>query len=116
MRVYGRTTDALGNKTWVVVTTDQNGYNDAVNLTWLAQVLKLNLEESPFYGAWGIPQYQTIVTQVFPDYYVMQVQQQFSEMFAALTISRTSPVGNAPVYAVNVTTHYGSLLSVTVPT
>jgi len=115
MRVYGRVTNSDGAKTWVVVTTDANGYNDAVNLTWLAQVLKLNTGESPFYGAWGIPQYQTIVTQVFPDYYVMKTQQQFAGMFAYLSIARASNSGSAPVYNVAVTTHAGSIIATSIP-
>lgn len=111
MRVYGRVTNVNGTKTWVVVTTDSAGYNDAVNLTWLCQVLKLNTGESPFYGAWGIPQYQTIVTQVFPDYYVMRTQQQFAGLFASLSIARTS--NTAPAYNVAITTHSGSTIGVT---
>jgi hypothetical protein len=44
MRVFGRTQDILtGAKTWWVVTTDVNGFNDSVYLTALAQVIKLNL-------------------------------------------------------------------------
>ncbi len=116
MRVYGRVTNADGSQTWQVVTTDPNGYNDAVYVTWLAQVLKLNLGESPFYAAWGIPQWQTIVTQVFPDYYVMQTQQQFQGKFAFLSIARTASGETTPAYTVNLTTHLGSTISFTVPT
>ena len=117
MRIYGRTTNpTTGVKTWVTVQTDVNGYNDAVNLTWLAQVLKLNTGESPFYGAWGIPQVQTIMTQIFPDYYVMKVQQQFSGMFAYIAIARASLTESAPVYNVAVTTHAGSVINLSVPT
>ncbi len=118
MRVYGRVTNADGTKTWMVVTTDANGYNDAVNLTWLAQVLKLNLGESPFYGSWGIPQIPTIVSQIFPNFYVTQVQTQFSGMFASISITNTTTPGsgNAPVYNVAVTTHSGSQVGMVVPT
>ena len=59
------------SSTWVEVSTDANGYNDAVWLTTLAQVLQLGLNESPFYGNYGIPAQQSAVTQVFPDYYVI---------------------------------------------
>lgn len=116
MRVYGRITNADGTKSWVVVTTDSAGYNDAVNLTWLCQVLKLNTGESPFYAAWGIPQYQTIITQVFPDYYVMKTQQQFAGMFAYISIARASATESSPIYNVTVTTHSGSTISTSVPT
>lgn len=50
MRTFGRTTNILtGVKTWVEIDTDSAGFNDAVWLTTLVQVLKLNLGESPFF-------------------------------------------------------------------
>lgn len=106
MRVWGRTTDANGVKTLVEVSTDANGDNSAVYITWLAQVLKLNLGESPFWADWGIPQYQTIMTQVYPDYYSMRIQQQFATLFSALTIIRV-PQTFPPVYNVNAVTKAG---------
>jgi hypothetical protein len=50
MRVYGRVTDELGQKTWVQIQTDSDGNNEHVYVTALVQVLKLNLGESPFYA------------------------------------------------------------------
>ena len=96
MRTYGRLTNADGSKTWVEVSTDANGFNDNVYLTTLAQVLKLNLGESPFYATYGIPAYQTVVTQVYPDYYAMLTQEEFAPHFAALTITRVQG-SNPPV-------------------
>jgi len=113
MRTYGRIYDEEGNPTWVEVTTDANGYNDGVYLTALAQVLKLNLGESPFYANYGIPAYQTIVTQVFPDFYVQQTQQQFSPYFASLAITRVSGTP-APQYNVRVVTHSGAIINTTI--
>lgn len=110
MRTYGRTYDELGNATWVEVDTDAAGFNDNVYLTTLAQVLKLNLGESPFFANYGIPQVQTIVTQVFPDYYVMQTQSQFAPLFASLVIQRVSGT-TAPVYNIAATSHRGALLT-----
>ena len=101
-RVWGRL-----NGKWVMVTTDQNGYDDAVNLTWLAQVLKLVLGESPFWSNWGIPQYQSVMTQVAPTYYVMQTQGFFSGKFAALAITQVQGAAN-PTYNVNVLTQSGA--------
>jgi hypothetical protein len=115
MRSYGRTTDEFGNKTWVVVETDARGFNDNVYLTTLAQCLKLNLGESPFYANYGIPQYQTIVTQVFPDFYTMNTQTQFSGYFASLAILRVQQQGD-PVYNVTAVTHSGALLTNTIAT
>lgn len=115
MRTYGRVTNEDGSKTWVEITTDANGYNDSVYLTTLAQVLKLNLGESPFYANFGIPQVQTILTQVFPDYYVMQTQSYFSQFFASLTINRL-PATLPPEYDVQAVTNYGSVLGANIPT
>jgi hypothetical protein len=108
-RVWGRTTNELGVKTWVEVTTDASGFNDAVNLTWLAQVIQLNLGESPFYGNWGIPQYQTIMTQILPTYYVMRIQGQFSPLFASLRIVQL-PGYAQPTYRVSPVTQFGAIL------
>ena len=45
MRTWGRITNADGTKTWVEVSTGPDGLNQEVYVTWLAQVLKLNLGE-----------------------------------------------------------------------
>lgn len=102
MRVWGR-----ANGQWVEVTTGQDGLNQAVYVTWLAQVLKLNLNESPFWANWGIPQYQTIMTQIAPDFYVMQTQVNFSGKFAGLTIVREQGTVD-PTYNISVLTKNGT--------
>lgn len=115
MRTYGRVTNEDGTKSWVVVTTDANGYDDSVWLTTLAQALKLNTGESPFYANYGIPQYQTIMTQVFPDYYTMLTQTQFAPYFASLVITRAQGQ-YPPVYNVTAVTEQGAILGATIPT
>ncbi len=115
MRTYGRLTNPDGSKTWVEVSTDANGFNDLVYLTTLAQVLKLNLGESPFFANYGIPAHQTVVTQVFPDYYVMQTQAQFAPYFASLSIIRV-PGSFPPAYNATAVTHSGSILTAEIPT
>ncbi|TCB23980.1 hypothetical protein E0H77_12515 [Acinetobacter sp. ANC 4633] len=114
MRVYGRITNPNGSKSWVVVTIDAKGFNDAVYVTALAQAIKLVLQESPFYGNVGIPQYQTIVTQVYPDFYVAQLQSQYAQYFASLNITRQQGV-DPPTYNVTAITHQGSTLSAAIP-
>lgn len=109
MRTYGRIYNSDGSYQWVQVSTDANGNNDDVYLSTLAQVLSLNLGESPFYANYGIPQTQTIVSQVFPDYYAMITQMQFAPYFASLTISRRQG-NNDPVYDVTAVTHSGAIL------
>ena len=121
MRVYGRTRDVLtGEKTWVVVTTDASGQNDAVNLTWLAQVCKLNLEEDPFAASWGIPAHPSVIMQIAPDFYVALTQQRFAPHFMSLTLVRypdgVDETGRPmPYYNFSAVTHSGALISVDVP-
>ena len=113
MRTFGRTTDIYGNMKWVEVQTDSNGGNDLVYVTAMAQVLKLNLGESPFYANWGIPARESVVQQVFPDYFVRQVQQQFAPYFASLTVLKLdSPT---PTYDITIITHTGTKLNASVP-
>jgi hypothetical protein len=114
LRVWGRTTDELGNKTWVAVTTDANGFNDLVYATNLIQVMKLNLGESPFFGNYGIPAKQSVVTQVAPDFYMMRTQRQFASKFASLIIYRQTQQFE-PTYQVNVITRVGVVLNASVP-
>ncbi|MEJ0017543.1 MAG: hypothetical protein WDN25_13450 [Acetobacteraceae bacterium] len=113
MRTYGRVTDTMGNKTWVEVTTDAQGFNDMVYVTTLAQTLKLNLGDSPFYADYGIPAHPSIVQQVIPDFYVARTQQQFAARFASLQIARVS--GDPPTYNLTITTHQGVRLNASVP-
>jgi hypothetical protein len=109
MRVYGRIYDEEGNYTWQVVETDASGYNDAVHLTALVQVLQLQTGESPFYAKSGIPAEQSVQTQVAPDYYVMRIQQQYSGFFASLIITKQQPF-NTPNYSIQAISQRGSIL------
>lgn len=98
---------------WTVVQTDSAGFNDAVYLTTLCQVLLLNLGESPFYANYGLPAKPTIIQQVQPDFYIARTQQQFAQYFAALIIAKQR--SNPPTYKINVTTHQGAKAIVSVP-
>jgi hypothetical protein len=112
MRVWGRVTNQDGNKSWVEGSTTPNGNNSYVVLTWLIQVLKLNLNESPFYGDWGIPAHPSVVQQIAPDFYVTLTQQRFAPYFAALTVAKVP--GRQPTYAINVTFVDGTKMQATV--
>lgn len=115
MRTWGREYNEDGTYQWVEVTPDANGFEDNIWLTTLVQALKLNLGESPFYANVGIPQQQTIVTQVYPDFYVSQIQQYFAPRFASLTIFRV-PASFPPVYQVNAVCHSGAIINETIAT
>lgn len=104
------------NYQWVEVSTDENGNNDAVWLTTLIQVLKLNYGESPLYGNYGIPAYPTVLSQVAPDYYATLTQQQFAQYFVTLSLSRLSLTDSpTPTYEVSVTANPGSVLPNPIP-
>ena len=111
MRVWGRVFNSDGTSyTWTEVSTDANGNNDLVMLTALIQCLLLNLGESPFYANFGIPQIPTIISQIYPDYYVNLIQQQYAPNFASLTIARVS-LSFPPTYKIQLITHAGVQLS-----
>jgi hypothetical protein len=114
MRTYGRITNADGSKTWKVVTTDANGFNDDVWLTTLCQVLLLNLNESPFYANYGLPDQQALVQQVAPDFYVTRTQQLFARYFASLIVARDTAAVE-PTYNISVITNQGAKQIVSVP-
>jgi hypothetical protein len=97
---------------WVMVQTDANGFDDWVWVTTLIQVLKLNLNESPFYAEDGLPAKQSIIQQVAPDFYIARIQQKYAQHFASLLISRVP--ATTPTYNVQVTTNQGASLSMTV--
>ena len=112
MRTYGRITNEDGSMTWVEVATASNGDNSYVYLTTLIQVLKLILQESPFYANYGIPAIQSVLQQILPDFYVVQTQNQFAPYFASLIVSRIS--ADPPTYQMNVVTKQGARISETI--
>lgn len=116
-RVWGRVYADDGTYQWVPVVTDIYGYNDAVNCTWFAQALKLNIGESPFYSQYGLPAYQSVASQVPPNYYVAQMQSLFSAYFPSLIISKNlaTPAAPTPTYGVQIVTTQGSAVFFSVP-
>jgi hypothetical protein len=115
MRCWGRQYSENGTYQWVPVETQSNGLNDAFYITALAQCIKLNLGESPIYANAGIPQFTTIATQTFPDFYMSRIQQQYAQYFASLTITRV-PGSLPPQYNVAAVTHSGAVISQNIPT
>jgi len=113
LRTWGR--NNAGH--WIEITTDYNGLNDDVYLVTLIQNLKLNVGESPFYARNGIPAQQSVISQIFPDYWVQQIQQQFAKYFASLLISKlpTPLLNHYPLYKINVLTNQGSSISMEIP-
>jgi hypothetical protein len=114
LRTWGRPMNRDGSRgPWTIVTTAADGTNDLVFFTTLCQTLLLNLNESPFYADRGIPAHPTVVSQVFPDYYVIYTQRLFAPYFGNVLVSRRDDP--SPVYDVNVTTHAGVKLNASIP-
>lgn len=106
MRSYGR--DSLG--TWVEI-TDPN----YVQLATLAQVLRLQQGESPFYANYGIPAKQSVMAQIAPDAAVARTQAQFSPYFANLAVSRVTGT-MIPTYNISAIFQNGTVVQSTVAT
>jgi hypothetical protein len=113
LRTYGRVTDTKsGARWWVEVQSDLNDNPDSVYLTALIQTLKLNWGESPFFGDWGIAAHQSVMEQIFPDYYVLLTQKRYAPYFMTLGIVK-QPLPT-PTYSVTVQFKSGSVVSTTV--
>jgi hypothetical protein len=102
---------------WVEVSTDNSGDSSLAYITAFAQALSLNLNESPFYAANGLPQQQSVVQQTSPDYYVTLTQQQYAQYFASLAVVRIAPTATnpIPVYQITALTFQGATINASVP-
>ena len=110
MRTYSRTQNPDKSWSWNLVTTDANGYQDQIYAVTLIQCLKLNLNESPFFGNLGIPGAQAVASQVPPDNYIANIQAYFAPYFASLIITKIPGPGN-PQYRANVVFQNGAILT-----
>lgn len=117
MRLYARTwtgkIPGQGTPTWTVVETDESGNNEYLFVSWLIQVIQLVLGESPFYADWGIPAIQSVIQQIFPDFYINVTQQKFQSYFASLIISKV-PNTKQPTYTVNIMLTNGTAFNATI--
>lgn len=73
----------------------------------------MSVGESPYFGDWGLPAQQSVIQQVFPDYYVSLMQQRFSPYFASLLVAKSA--SSTPTYGVTIVTHQGVKLNASVP-
>lgn len=106
MRTWGR--NAAG--AWVEITD-----TGSVWLATLVQTLRLSQGESPFYGNYGIPGQQSVMSQIAPDAAVARTQSQYLPYFASLVIS---PVAGAsqPTYTVQAVTKDGQAITTQIAT
>jgi len=107
MRTYGVDPKT---KQWVEVTN-----TSYVWLATLAQTLRLNQGESPFYANYGIPAENSVHTQIPPNLAVNRTQTQFAPYFASLTVLKQQNATN-PTYNVNAVFQNGTIISSQVAT
>ena len=105
MRTYG--VDPA-TKQWVEVT--ETSY---IWLATLAQTLRLNQGESPFYANYGIPAQNSVMTQIPPDIAVNRTQGQYAPHFASLTVVIQQNAVN-PTYNIAAVFQNGTVIQSTV--
>jgi hypothetical protein len=86
-----------------------------VQLATLVQTLRLQQGESPFYGNYGIPAQQSVLSQMAPDAAVSRTQAQYSQYFASLTVARV-PSASAPTYNITAIFQNGTIVQSTLAT
>jgi hypothetical protein len=91
VRSYGRN----ANGQWVEIT--DTGY---IWLATLAQCLRLQEGESPYFANYGLPARESVMSQIAPDAGIAKTQRQFAPYFSSLVVSR---VAGAPVPTYNIT-------------
>lgn len=106
MRTWGR--NAQGD--WIEITD-----TGRVWLATLVQTLRLSQGESPFWGNYGIPAAQSVITQIAPDAAVARTQAQYSVYFASLAVSADT-TAQQPTYIVQAVMLDGQLINTSVAT
>jgi len=106
MRTYGKNESG----SWVKIT--ETSY---LWLATLAQTLRLNEGESPFYSNYGIPAHTSIMTQVAPNAAINRTQQQYAPYFASLSVLRDAGV-LTPTYRISAVFQNGTNIQTSVAT
>jgi len=82
-------------------------------LATLAQTLRLNQGESPFYANYGIPAQNSVATQIPPDIAINRTQTQYAPHFASLTIIKQQNTPD-PTYNISAVFQNGTTISTVV--
>jgi len=106
MRTYGKTNTGQ----WVQV--NEIGY---IWLATLAQTLRLNQNESPFYVNYGLPAHDSVMSQIAPDAAVNRTQSQYAPYFATLTVVKQLNAAN-PTYNISAIFQNGTVVQSQVAT
>ena len=118
MRAYGRITNPDGSQSWTVIQTDANGDSSYVYVVALAQTIKLNLNESPFWANYGIPAKIAVLQQLAPDFFMAKISSFYSQFFASLVLAKQpQPINDpTPRYKLNIVRRNGSIYQATIGT
>ena len=84
-------------------------------LATLAQTLRLNTKESPFYSNYGIAAEQAVQTQIAPTIDITKTQQQFAPYFQSLTIFKQPNTAN-PTYNITAVFLNGTTIQTVIAT
>jgi hypothetical protein len=84
-------------------------------LATLAQTLRLNTKESPFYSNYGIAAEQSVQTQIAPTIDITRTQQQFAPYFQSLTIFKQPNTVN-PTYNITAVFLNGTTIQTVIAT
>ena len=84
-------------------------------LATLAQTLRLNTNESPFYANYGIAAEQSVQTQIAPTIDITRTQQQFAPYFQSLTIFKQPNTVN-PTYNITAVFLNGTTIQTVIAT
>ena len=106
MRSYGKNEQGK----WVEITN-----TSYIWLATLAQTLRLNQGESPFYANYGIPAHDSVMTQVAPNAAINRTQQQYAPYFASLTVVKQQNVLE-PTYNISAVFQNGTTIQTSVAT
>lgn len=106
MRTYGKNESGQ----WVEI--DNTSY---IWLATLAQTLRLNQGESPFFANYGIPAIGAVLAQVAPNAAINRTQQQYAPYFSSLSVYKDATQTD-PTYRINAVFQDGTTLQTSVAT
>ena len=106
MRTYGKN----ANGQWVEVL--ETSY---IWLATLAQTLRLNEKESPFYANYGIPAHDSVMSQVAPTIAINRTQSQYAPYFANLSVTKNE-LATQPTYNISAVFQDGTIFQSEVAT
>lgn len=106
MRTYGKN----ANGQWIEVL--ETSY---IWLATLAQTLRLNEKESPFYANYGLPAHDSVMSQTAPTVAINRTQSQYAPYFANLSVTKNE-LATQPTYNISAVFQDGTIFQSEVAT